>query len=69
MHFAEDMVCVGGLMAGEYRVGVGVSEARQVRRSYKDQNSIIFNCPLLLPFFLKKQKNCVQTFTFYLITV
>lgn len=39
---------MGGLMAGEYRVGVGVSEARQVRGSYKEQNSIIFKCLLVL---------------------
>lgn len=45
-------VYVGGLMAGEYRVEVGVSGTRQVRGSYKEQNSIIFNSLLVLP--LKK---------------
>lgn len=52
MHFAEDMVCVGGLMAEGYRVEVGVSGTRQVRGSYKEENSIIFNSLLVSP--LKK---------------
>lgn len=50
MQLAEDMVCGGGLMAGEYRVGVRVSEARQGRGSYKEQNCLICNCLLVFAF-------------------
>lgn len=50
-------VCVGGLMAGVLRVEVGVSGTRQVRGSYKEQNSIIFNSPLVSP--LKKMSQCL----------